>query len=639
MTGLNVFVPITKIDAAQRLVYGMATGEAPDRSGEVCDYASTKPHYEKWSGDIAKSTDGKSLGNLRAMHGKIAAGKVTSIAFNDAAKQIEICAKVVDDQEWRKVEEGVYTGFSQGGAYEKRWADPDDASLMRYTAIPSEISLVDLPCLPGATFQVIKEGGAVELRKFHTPAATTEPTNAEVFAKADELAKAAGGVAGDFIEAAREALVADLAKSAEKPVQADPTPTTQEGDVGTSLAKQDAPAVDPVAKEAPDYSGPVQKWHAKDGTAFAKKAEAVAHDAELDAKAEAAKLTHPATAALDALEDAMSKKAYTDEQRKKMAECGEAMSDGSFPVASKADLKNAVRACGRASDPEKAKAHIIERAKALGATDELPDGWVSKDDDAAKSFVIVLGDELIKTFGVSLAKWAGEEVMDSAQALQALNIIFNVLADEIGEGEDKTNPDQIAALRSAIDGIKAFIASEIAENNDPNDPANTLAMAAKAIDLAKRGARNSEADKKHIQAAHDHLKDLGAQCDADNCGDDKNGDSDNDGDSADKALETGALAKVAAERDALAKQLDDMTPRIEAMRKSFEERIAALEATPVPPPMLPGTRAVEKGGVDSEQSSNDLAEALAKLAQTDPQEAARLMIKISQANPKRLIGR
>ena len=115
MSALRMFIPITKVDVAQRLVYGLATAEAEDRSGEICDYASTKPNYEKWSAEIAKSTGGKSLGNVRAMHGAVAAGKVTKINFNDADKQIEICAKVIDDAEWEKVAEGVYTGFSQGG--------------------------------------------------------------------------------------------------------------------------------------------------------------------------------------------------------------------------------------------------------------------------------------------------------------------------------------------------------------------------------------------------------------------------------------------------------------------------------------------------------------------------------------------
>ena len=166
MDDMKLFVPITKIDAARRLVYGVVTAETPDVSGEVCDYASTKPLYQKWSQKFASATDGKSFGNLRAMHGHVAAGKLVEIAFNDEAKRIEICGKVVDDAEWQKVEEGVYTGFSQGGRYLKRWPDPDRPTLMRYTAEPLEVSLVDHPCLPEATFAVIKADGSTELRKF-----------------------------------------------------------------------------------------------------------------------------------------------------------------------------------------------------------------------------------------------------------------------------------------------------------------------------------------------------------------------------------------------------------------------------------------------------------------------------------------
>jgi hypothetical protein len=164
MSELDLFIPITKVDARQRLVYGIATAEREDRSGEICDYHSTKPLYEKWSQEIELSSGGKSRGNLRAMHGTVAAGKITALGFNDAAKQIEICAKVVDDAEWRKVEEGVYTGFSQGGTYARRWTDEDGRA--RYTAAPVEISLVDLPCLPQARFEMIKTDGSSVWRRF-----------------------------------------------------------------------------------------------------------------------------------------------------------------------------------------------------------------------------------------------------------------------------------------------------------------------------------------------------------------------------------------------------------------------------------------------------------------------------------------
>ena len=61
-------------------------------------------------------------------------------------------------------------------------------------------------------------------------------------------------------------------------------------------------------------------------------------------------------------------KDYTPEARELLAKKGLALPDGSFPIKDEGDLKNAIRAIGRAKDPAAAKAHIIKRAKALGAT-------------------------------------------------------------------------------------------------------------------------------------------------------------------------------------------------------------------------------------------------------------------------------
>lgn len=69
------------------------------------------------------------------------------------------------------------------------------------------------------------------------------------------------------------------------------------------------------------------------------------------------------------------KRDYSTTSRERMAESGNAMPDGSFPIANRADLMNAIRSVGRAKDYEKAKAHIVRRARALGATDMLPEDW------------------------------------------------------------------------------------------------------------------------------------------------------------------------------------------------------------------------------------------------------------------------
>jgi hypothetical protein len=164
MSAFDLFLPLAKVDLDRRLITGVATAETPDRSGEIFDYTSSKPNFEKWSAEAAAASGGKSLGAVRVMHTAVAAGKLTDIAFDDDAKRITVCAKIVDDDEWRKVQEGVYTGFSQGGRYVKRWADPD-TGLTRYTAEPHEISLVDLPCVPDATFDVVK-GGVIKKRAF-----------------------------------------------------------------------------------------------------------------------------------------------------------------------------------------------------------------------------------------------------------------------------------------------------------------------------------------------------------------------------------------------------------------------------------------------------------------------------------------
>lgn len=74
-------------------------------------------------------------------------------------------------------------------------------------------------------------------------------------------------------------------------------------------------------------------------------------------------------------------KDYSPEQRDRMAKNGEAMPDGSFPIADCADLKNAIQAFGRAKDQNAAKRHIKKRAKALDCDIDLPDDWNTNEEE------------------------------------------------------------------------------------------------------------------------------------------------------------------------------------------------------------------------------------------------------------------
>jgi len=181
---LNLFIPLDKVDEERREVWGVLAEEALDKTApipEIMDYESSKPHFEAWSKYFSDATDGKSLGNLRAMHKAISAGKLIALQFDDPAKKVRIGAKVVDDQEWAKVMEGVYTGFSVGGSYlDPKLVKVGGKDARRYTAKPSEASLADLPCMPGAVFEMVRTGGATELRKLRSvddpaPVVAAEP--------------------------------------------------------------------------------------------------------------------------------------------------------------------------------------------------------------------------------------------------------------------------------------------------------------------------------------------------------------------------------------------------------------------------------------------------------------------------------
>ncbi len=201
---MEVFAQLTKVDEEKRLVYGRAVDESPDRSGEVFDYVTSKPYFEQWSAETKEATDGKSHGNLRAMHGKVAAGRLVDMQFNDRDRAIDVVAHVVDNNEWEKVLTGCYTGFSIGGSYVKKWDDAatksDDGSpFKRYTAAPNELSLVDRPCIPTAKFlNIQKADGTYEQVEFH-PAYTID----DIEIKAREICKAEdldpdAGISGDL---------------------------------------------------------------------------------------------------------------------------------------------------------------------------------------------------------------------------------------------------------------------------------------------------------------------------------------------------------------------------------------------------------------------------------------------------------
>lgn len=66
---------------------------------------------------------------------------------------------------------------------------------------------------------------------------------------------------------------------------------------------------------------------------------------------------------------------YNTQQRREMAAKGEAMKDGSFPIANCQDAENAIRDLGRANNSSTARAHIKKRVAALKCEGTFFDNW------------------------------------------------------------------------------------------------------------------------------------------------------------------------------------------------------------------------------------------------------------------------
>ena len=81
--------------------------------------------------------------------------------------------------------------------------------------------------------------------------------------------------------------------------------------------------------------------------------------------------------AVERLEVALAARTFSTKSREKFAKKSVALPDGSFPIPDKDALRRAIASFGRAPEEKRAqvKAHIKRRARALGATDMIPDDW------------------------------------------------------------------------------------------------------------------------------------------------------------------------------------------------------------------------------------------------------------------------
>lgn len=149
---MRFYWPIAKVDSEQRMVWGYASTEALDDQGEII----RRDALEAALGDYMR------FANIREMHQPSAVGVAKEANVDD--KGLYLAAKIIDDEAWEKVVQGVYKGFSIGGRVTAR--HPADRSVITALTL-TEISVVDRPANPDAVFDCWKASDGDDIR--HNP--------------------------------------------------------------------------------------------------------------------------------------------------------------------------------------------------------------------------------------------------------------------------------------------------------------------------------------------------------------------------------------------------------------------------------------------------------------------------------------
>ena len=107
----------------------------------------------------------------------------------------------------------------------------------------------------------------------------------------------------------------------------------------------------------------------------------------------------------------------SEEVRMKLAETGEALKDGSYPIRNVSELKKAIKAYGRSKPGDRAKVrkHISKRARALKHPELIPDEWKNLSVSGMELSIAVA--DLRSRVGVKTLTAAGEMEADATEEI------------------------------------------------------------------------------------------------------------------------------------------------------------------------------------------------------------------------------
>ena len=390
-------------------VYGKATGPDLDLDQQICDESWLKTAMPQWLATGA---------NVREMHSSIAAG--VGIELNADGDDWYLKSEVVDANTMKKVEKGVLKGYSIGikGA---RIVKSDDAPNGRIVGGQIvEVSLVDRPANPTATVEIAKAvNGELEI---------TKTLEMQALIPNKDMTHDAGEMTQDVVYNDSHVIRdgKDPYPAARPCAGCNGTGRTEQTDSVCEVCGGEGYSTADVITPGNDFPNIVEDGDDK----------AVEADTE--------------------------KKDYSDKQRQNLADKGMALPDGSYPIKTVGDLKNAIQAFGRAKDKAATKSHIIERAKALGKENLIPDNWKSIDADTEKmehdaddlmavrqSIINLIKEELDE-----MARGEENEVCDIYQLVQALELFICWWEKEADEEE---TAEPFATTTETGDDYMAYI--------------------------------------------------------------------------------------------------------------------------------------------------------------------------------------
>ena len=368
-------------------VKGLATDATLDLDEQICDPEWLKEAMPEWF----------KIGNIREMHQSKAIGKAMEMEQSGTGYVVE--AKIVDSEAARLVEEGIYTGFSVGiksARIEKSAEAP--GGMIRSGKIV-EVSLVDRPANPSCVIELAKsvkgelvKGSAmadIEKDAIDQEAIMTEPNGApeELYERIQACTACAG--TGHKTNTANEEF---------------DTPC----DVCSGTGEQPEGLLNDMLQSSPSLPETMENRDMK------------------SADADETEVAEPET----------EKREYTQAERDLAGDRGEALPDGSYPIKTVGDLKNAIQSIGRAKDRAKTIAHIKTRAQALGREDLIPDSFKAVEHDEATLESVRAGIvALIKAELDEMLSGEEDEICDVRELLCALELFLCWWDGEADEGE------------------------------------------------------------------------------------------------------------------------------------------------------------------------------------------------------------